>query len=225
MNHRIFAVCRVLAVGACVALAGCSVEVGRESATSSPSRSSSTTAAGGLTSDAAAGETSSSETSTGTTGSEGATGSAGATGISVPGKPADGTWLFDLPAESTRETGRTAARLAGDASRTTYADSTAQWVGCDGQTDETVYDLPDGVTALRGQVALRDDVPKGIVAEVSVSSDLGEITRLRVEADGGAPLQLNLKGATTLTIRASALEGQCAESDDSYLVLADTWVR
>lgn len=136
-----------------------------------------------------------------------------------------GTWLYELPSKADRASGeQTDADLAGDGSTQRFAHSTAQWVGCDGAVDSTTYRLEGGFRQLKGQVALREGVPDGLVVEVGFAVDGAPVSRIRVEADGGAPVQLVLTGSDTLTVTAEATAGTCDEAAESYLVLADATV-
>jgi hypothetical protein len=161
-----------------------------------------------------------------------AAGSAAESGVASSPAPAESalpsgaTWLYDVPHEAARASGEaTEARLSGDDSGALYANSTTQWLGCDGVADKTTYSLAGNYGQLIGRIALRDGVPEGIVATVDVATNRGIVSRMRVEADGGAPLQLSLDGVRSLTFSASLAGGTCRAADESYLVFAGTYVQ
>lgn len=139
---------------------------------------------------------------------------------------ASGTWLYDVPSQAERASGqRTDADLAGDGTTERFAHSTTQWAGCDGAVDVTSYVLKGRYDQLTGRVAMREGSPKGLVAEIQFDVDGSPVSRIRVEADGGAPVQVVLTDFDTLTVTAKITEGACDDADESYLVLADTSVN
>ncbi len=145
--------------------------------------------------------------------------------LAAPGSlQAGGQWLYALKNESTRPVGETSAVLEGDASGTVYTKSTSQFMGCDGTTDQTSYQLDGAFTIFKAQVGLRAGTPAGIKAIVDVYLDDALITRLQIDDDGGAPLQVVLTGGQTLTFRASTGTGECEYSEQGYLVFGDAQV-
>lgn len=157
--------------------------------------------------------------------------SAPATAITTPGNPGalsslpnGGQWLYALKHESTRPVAETTAVLEGDASGTVYAESTSQFMGCEGTADETSYQLDGAFSILKAQVGLRAGTPAGIKAIVDVYVDDALISRLQIDSDGGAPLQVVLTGGQTLTFSVSKGTGECAYSEQGYLVFGDAQV-
>ena len=151
-----------------------------------------------------------------------------ATAATPPGKqtepsslPAGGQWLYAIKNESTRPVGETSAVLEGDSSGTVYAKSTSQFMGCEGTADQTSYQLDGSFTLFKAQVGLRTGTPAGIKALVDVYVDDALITRLQIDSDGGAPLQVVLTGGQTLTFIVSKGAGDCEYSEQGYLVFGD----
>jgi len=138
--------------------------------------------------------------------------------------PNGGQWLYALKHESTRPVGETTAVLEGDASGTLYANSTSQFMGCEGTADETSYQLDGAFSILKAQVGLRTGTPAGIKAIVDVYVDDALISRLQIDSDGGAPLQVVLTGGQRLTFSVSKGTGECSYSEQGYLVFGDAQV-
>lgn len=133
-------------------------------------------------------------------------------------------WLYELSSESTRPAGRASGPLLGDAGQTEFANSTSQYIGCEGVADETSYQLGGAFTLLNAQVGLRPGTPEGIKVVVDVYLDDTPVTRLQIDRDGGAPLQVVLTGGGTLKFVVAKLTGQCQNADSGYLVFGNAQV-
>ncbi|MGL4742766.1 MAG: hypothetical protein ACRCXL_00045 [Dermatophilaceae bacterium] len=138
----------------------------------------------------------------------------------------EGVLLHEIPSESGRGSGqRTSATIDGDGSRRVYAESTALWVGCDGEPDNVNFALDGKFRTVRGLVGFRTGVGRGVVAEVVVYGDGAPITAFRVDHDGGFPMQVVVDGVDVLSFTVTRAAGTCSPSEESYLVIADGVLR
>lgn len=136
--------------------------------------------------------------------------------------PDGATWLFEVPSRSGRESG---GEVAVSVRGVGVAHGTGQFLGCDGSPDVIVYDLPLDATTIEGSLAMRDGVPDGIAAEVTVFLDDEPVSAWRVDGtDTGVPLKLLTQDAAKLRVEAILAEGTCSNDTVPYLVFVDTWV-
>ena len=197
---------RLVVVGAAItALSGCGVSVDRTGPSAAASSAAQSSAR------------SSSSSSAAPTSSSSATPNAATSG---------GVYLFEVPAESGRGSGaHTSASLDGEASGQVYANSSALWVGCDGNPDIVNFTLGGKYQTLRGRVGFRKGVAAGVTATVTVYADGKPMMAFQADHDGGYPLQLLVTDVNILSMSVIKGEGECGNAQESYLVIADGVLR
>lgn len=136
----------------------------------------------------------------------------------------DRTWLYELDSDANFDSGGQITVIVAGGDGAEHADSTSQWLGCDGVAAVTTYQLDGDYSTLNGHLAFREGTPAGLLAEVQIETDLGVLGAYQVDSDGGTSLQLLVEGASTLTVTAEVSAGQCAIDDVGYLVFVDTYL-
>lgn len=138
--------------------------------------------------------------------------------------PEERTWLYEIDSDANFDSGGQISVAVAGGDGAEHADSTSQWLGCDGVAAVTTYQLDGGYTSLHGTLAFREGTPQGLLAEVLIETDLGVLGNYQVDSDGGLPLQLLVEGANTLTVTAEVSEGTCGNDTVGYLVFADAYL-
>jgi hypothetical protein len=97
------------------------------------------------------------------------------------------------------------------------ADSSTQWVGCEGTPAYADFEL-QGQTRLTGLLAKRDFTPKRLRVQVEVIVDGRQLQQLAVGNDP-VPVDLQLPSdAKRLRLAAIRVEGSCSSASEGYLV-------
>lgn len=156
----------------------------------------------------------------------------GATFVRIPpGEPGTTqSWLYEIPPTNTligsdgnptsfvRLSGRQTAYRSGD---TDFLNSTEQWIGCDGNTDQSVYPLPPGkYTTLSTTAALRDGVPTGLVAVLTFTAAGHPPHQVAITKDSPVQIDYDVTGSASLTITAKT-GSACGTADVGYGVFVD----
>jgi hypothetical protein len=164
----------------------------------------------------------------------------GATFIRIPPDETGTTqaWLYTIPHTNTfispNGTPTSTVRLSGRqtsyrSGETEYPNSTEQWLGCDGNTDQSVYQLPRSInlagdarryTTLSTTVALRAGVPPGLVGNLTFSAPGHSPRQVAVTRDTPVQIDYDITSSETLTITAKT-DSACTAADIGYGVLVN----
>lgn len=136
--------------------------------------------------------------------------------------PAGAVWLSDAPSQASRASG---IPVDVTVRGIKPAHATGQFLGCEGTVDVTQYELSGEYITFDGRLAMRDDVPDGVVAEVVILTDGARVSAYNVDAtDDGAPFRILVRDVDVLEVQTTAIEGTCGPSDLPYLVFVDSYL-
>lgn len=134
------------------------------------------------------------------------------------------TWTHRLVTSASRSADAGKATVKGGR---VFEQATSLWAGCDGDTDEVTLTLGGKYRKLAGELALRDDVPAGIIIHTLVLVDGQPVQNVQLDAGDTATVAVNavVTGARTATFQSKVVSGTCGPADHSYAVLGDGYVE
>lgn len=141
--------------------------------------------------------------------------------------PERASWLYEVESDTDENSGSSAVvQIQRLSEPLTFASSTEQWVGCDGSTAATTYDLGGRYTTLSTAVGLRDHTPEGLTARIVIRGDGDRVVLDETVTVGHVLLrqELDLTGIQQLTVQMST-EDPCGFSTTGYGALLDAWIR
>ena len=137
--------------------------------------------------------------------------------------PQTRTWTHDLVSAATRRADGGTATVKGGR---IFEHATSLWAGCDGGTDEVTLTLGGKYRKLAGELALREEVPAGIIIHTLILVDGQPVQNVQLDAGDTATVAVNavVTGARTATFQSKVVSGTCGPSERSYAVLGDGYV-
>jgi hypothetical protein len=133
-------------------------------------------------------------------------------------------WLYDVASSGASGSGvRTGERLGQNGAR--FPNSTAQWVGCEGQASTQSYRLDGNYVGLTATVGQRLGAPKDLRVEYVIRADSVEVQRFILEQRQTQTISVDVAGVRALVISAKAVSGTCGYSTEAYGVLGDAYVQ
>ncbi len=146
-------------------------------------------------------------------------------GLGVTELPDRAVWLHQVRATTGQSSATSAPVTIHRLENTlTFPNSTTQWVGCSGDTAETVYRLDGAYRTLSFAFGLRDHTPDGLTAQIRITGDGRELAATSVTV--GSVLsraELDVAGVDQLTVSVRT-DDRCTISSVAYGAFLDTWL-